>query len=104
MDIESMIERFIDLGIKAYKKKYRKKLLGRKLDRHETIKLDGVKISCWKELAVYKMAQYIMEIIPGIDISYSLEGNNSNIEICIDDDEEEKIKSELDKILSLIEE
>lgn len=92
MDIEELLEYTIDKGVQAYKKNLRHKQFGRYLDRHQPVKLTGVdtEFRYWKELAVYMMGDYILELVPTAKVEVELDGNNSTIEIELDGDEEEQ--------------
>ena len=96
MTTEDMVERFIDEGIRAYKKNYRdRSLYARKLDRHEPIEIDGNEFTCWREYVCYKMAQYIMEILPTCNISVDLDGNNTQLRLELTDNEQRKLNGSL---------
>lgn len=94
MTTEDLIEDFIQKGVKAYKKLYRNTIEGHKLDRHETIKIKGVEFSCWRELAVFKMGEYLNED-HSIYVEVYLEGNNSKLIIEIDDKQQQKLNNML---------
>ena len=87
MELDDLIELFIQYGIKAYKKMYRPSLEGRALDRHETVIIHDVEFNYWRELSVYKMAEYLQELIPTLKVEVNLDGNNSNMKIEINDDD-----------------
>lgn len=91
MTTEELLEKLIDQGIRAYKKNNRSKLWGRKLDRHETVTIDGMDFSCWKELAVYYAGDCIMDNLPNANVEVTLDGNNSTLFVEIDDSEQEKL-------------
>lgn len=103
MTAEESIEEFIRLGVKAYKRRFRGSIIGRKLDRHEEQNIDGKPISTWKELAVFKMAEYIKEIEPETEVTCYLDGNDSYMEIVADDDELDKINETLTKVIQYVE-
>lgn len=87
MELDDLIELFIQYGIKAYKKMYRSYLEGRALDRHETVIIHDVEFNYWRELSVYKMAEYLQELTPTLKVEVNLDGNNSNMKIEINDDD-----------------
>lgn len=95
MTTEDLIESFITEGIAAYKKNHRHSLHGRMLDRHEPVEISGVTFSCWRELAVYAMAEHIQDVLPDADVSVIMDGNNSTIELCVSKDEQRKLNSSL---------
>lgn len=99
MELSDLIEQFIQYGIKAYKKLYRCTPEGRAIDRHEPVEIKGVDFSYWRELSVYKMAEYLKEICPECEIEVTLEGNNSELKISVDDNEYEKIVEVINKFL-----
>ena len=89
--IENLIEDFIQYAIRAYKLKWRQNELGRKLDRKEEITLpDGVRVSCWRELAVYQMGKY-MQQENMCDVDITLDGNDSLLIATFDNDSEYKM-------------
>lgn len=94
---EHLIETLIEQGVKAYKKNHRGRLFGRRLDRHEPVKVEGVEqeFRYWKEMAVYFAGEYIKEHLPQAIVNVHIDGNNSNLEIEIDDVEEESINKDL---------
>lgn len=87
MELDDLIELFIQHGIKAYKRIYRSCPEGRALDRHETVTIHDVEFNYWRELSVYKMAEYLQELIPTLNVEVNLDGNNSNMKIEINDDD-----------------
>lgn len=94
MTTEDMIEDFICKGIKAYKKLYRCTPEGHKLDRHETVKIKDNEFSCWKELTVFKMGEYLYEDCH-INVDVELNGNDSKLTIEIDDRQQQKLNNVL---------
>jgi len=95
MTTEDMIEEFIDLGTRAYKKNSGNSSEAMKLNRHEPIIVDGHEFSYWREYTVYKMAQYIHDILPQANITVELNGNDSTIQIELDDLEQQKLNREM---------
>lgn len=100
MNIEELIEYTIDKGVQAYKKNLRHKRFGRYLDRHQPVKLRGVdtEFRYWREMAVYMMGDYILEVVPTAKVEVCLDGNDSTIKIELDGDEQEQaiVKALLD--------
>ena len=85
-ELSQIIEDFIQYGIKAYKKQWRNTEDGRKLDRHQEVELpDDVKVSCWRELAVYQMAKYLQEENLA-DVEVTLDGNDSTLDVTLKDE------------------
>ena len=56
MTTEDLLEALISSGVKAYKKLNKNTPEGRKLNRHESVAIEGVEFTCWREYAVYKTA------------------------------------------------
>jgi hypothetical protein len=102
MTTEDMIEEFIDLGMKAYKKLSGNSSEAMKLNRHEPIIVDGHEFSYWREYVVYKMAQYIHDILPQANITVELEGNESTIQVELDDMEQQKLNREMFLLLEKV--
>lgn len=94
MTTEDIIEDFIQKGIKAYKKLYRATPEGHKLDRHESIRIKDNEFSCWRELTVFKMGEYLNEDF-NIPVTVELDGNNSKLIIEIDDKQQQKLNNVL---------
>lgn len=95
MTTEDMIENLIELGVKAYKKNSGNSPEAIKLNRHEPIIVDGCEFSYWREYTVYRIAQYIHGILPEANIDVELNGNDSSIQIEMDDLEQRKLNREL---------
>lgn len=99
-----MIEEFISMGIKAYKKNSKGSIEARKLDRHESVIIQGQEFTCWREYTIFKMAEYICEIIPQSKVEVTLDGNDSTIQIELDDLEQQKLNREMFLFLQKINE
>ena len=95
MTTEDLLEELISAGVKAYKKLNKNTPEGKKLNRHESVTIEGVEFTCWREYAVYKTAEYIAEIIPPEQVEVTLDGNSSVIEVTCDDKEQQEINSKL---------
>ena len=95
MTTEDLIEELISSGAKAYKKLNKNTPEGRKLDRHESVAIEGVEFTCWREYAVYKTAEYISEVIPPKQIEVTLDGNDSVLTVICDDAEQQEINRKL---------
>lgn len=92
MTTSDMIETFVSVGMKAFKKLYKDTAEGRKLDRHEAVVVNGNEFTYWREYTVYKMGEYIRDILPEADIIVELEGNDSTIRIeNVSDDDVQKL-------------
>lgn len=89
--LANLIDDFIQYAIRAYKLQWRKNEFGRKLDRREEITLpDDVRVSCWRELAVYQIGKY-MQQENMCDVEVVLNGNDSTITASFDNDSELKM-------------
>lgn len=95
MTTEDLLEGLISSGVKAYKKLNKNTSEGRKLNRHESVIIEGVEFTCWREYAVYKTAEYLSEVIPPKQVEVMLDGNNSVITITCDDKEQQEINRKL---------
>lgn len=100
MTTEDLIEKFISAGIDAYKKGMRGAERGRRLDRHQPIEYDGVEFCYWREYTVYRMAEYIRDVLPDIEIEVELCGNESRLKIEVDDNRQQKINSVMFRFLN----
>lgn len=95
MTTEDLIEELISSGVKAYKKLNKNTPEGRKLDRHESVAIEGVELTCWREYAVYKTAEYLSEIIPPRQVEVILDGNDSVLTIACDEKEQQEINRKI---------
>jgi len=102
MTTEDMIEEFIQLAMKAYKKNSKGSVEARKLDRHESVMIQGQEFSYWREYVVYKMAEYIHKIIPDAKIEVLLDGNDSAIKIELNNFEQQKLNRQMHLFLQKI--
>ena len=76
-----LLDDFIVLGVRAYKRLLRSKLIGRRLDRREPVEVDGHVITGWSEYTVYRLAQWVQDAVPGADVQVSLDGIDSTLEV-----------------------
>lgn len=97
LSTEDVIEDFIDTIQKFYKKNCKDKILFRKLNRHETVTIDDVEFTYWREFVCYKMCEYLKQIVPSAYVECNLDGNDSNIVIELD----EKQGLRLEQVLQL---
>ncbi len=95
MTTGDLIDTFINEAVWSLKKLHRNQREGRMLDRHEPVEIDGYVYTTWREFAVHATAEYIKEILPDADVQVILDGNNSTIELSIDDEEQQKLNSSL---------
>ena len=95
MTTQDLIETFIDEGTRAFKKNHRHSLHGRKLDRHEPCEIEGVTFTCWRELVVYALCKHIQAEMPCLDVTCNLDGNSSNIELSLSEEEQRELNGKL---------
>lgn len=95
MTTADLVDTFVDEAIWALKKNHRHQKEGYMLDRHEPVEIGGYTYAYWKEFAVHATAEHIKDILPDADVQVILDGNNSTIELVIDDEEQRKLNSSL---------
>lgn len=95
MTTEDILEALIEEGTKAYKKLNRNTKEGKKLTRKEEVEIEGVVFSCWREYTVYKIAEYLRSLLPDVPITVELDGNDTSIQIEVDEKAEQKLNSTL---------
>jgi uncharacterized protein with NAD-binding domain and iron-sulfur cluster len=95
MTTEDLIEEFISAGVDAFKKNHRNSPQGIKLDRHEPVEIDGIEFRCWRELAVYGMAEWLRDELPDSDIEVVMDGNDSTLSVSMDDGEQRKVTGKM---------
>ena len=95
MTTEDMIERLIELSYPAYKKNSRGCIEARKLDRKEPVVIDGIEFSCWKEYICYKVCEYIKSKIPEAELELELDGNDSTINLSLNDKESQILNNKM---------
>lgn len=91
MTTEQMIEEIIELCYPLYKKHSQGSVEALKLDRKEPVEVDGITFSCWREYVCFKVAEYIKEKCPDAGLRLELNGNNTVIELEIDDVQQQKL-------------
>lgn len=95
MTTSDLVETFISEAVRALKKNHRHQLEGRKLDRHEPVVLDGYTYTTWREYATHATAEHIQQLLPDADISVTLDGNDSSIELSLNDEEQRTLNGSL---------
>ena len=95
MTTEQMIENVIQLSMKSYKKNSKGCREYNRLNRHESVIIDGIEFSYWREYAVYKVCEYLKEKAPNCSLECFLEGNNSYIKISIDTNEQRELNNKM---------
>ena len=102
MSVEELVEKLMDVGMKAYKSNRKTSSDARKLDRHEPIDLpsDGVTVTCWKEFVAYKMADWVQEVVPEATVTVELKGNDTILSLEISDEEQLILEREFGDFLA----
>lgn len=90
-----MIEEVIEAGVKAYRRNYKNVPEGIRLSRHEPVMLQGIEFTCWREYAVYKMGEYLIELCPEVKVEVELDGNNSIIKMEVTDEQQQEVNRKL---------
>ena len=99
MTTEEMIEEIIQVSYPFYKRHSRGCIEALKLDRKEEVEIDGTVFSCWREYVCYKVAEYIKEKCPGCDLVLELNGNNTVIQLELDDEQQKHLNMVMNKFL-----
>lgn len=102
MSTEDMLEDITEKVIHAYKRKSHDSVIGQRLNRHEPIVLDGVEMSYWREYAVYQMAKFVKDLDEGIEVEVFLDGNNSVLQLNLDDKQQQSFNQKLYGIVKRI--
>lgn len=102
MNLEDFIEEIILKGIFAFKKIYKNCNEAKKLNRHESIVVDGYEFKYWREYAIYKIAQYISELSPTAKIEINLNGNESTLLLEVTPNEHKELTRKLYLIIEKI--
>lgn len=87
MTTEDMIEELLDLAYKAYKNNSKGCEEYRRLNRKQPVVIDNIEFSCWREYVCYKVCEYIKLKIPNAHIDLELDGNDSTINLSLDEEE-----------------
>lgn len=94
MGTEELVSRFIDEGIRCYKKVMKKDPLARRIERHEEVDAGGgAVVTCWREFATVRMALHIKEVLPDSELEITLDGNDSTLQVSLTEEEQEKLNS-----------
>ena len=99
MTTEQMIEEIIDLCYPVYKRHSKGSIEALKLDRKEEVEIDGTVFSCWREYVCYKVAEYIKEKCPGCGLVLELNGNDTVIQLELDDGQQKHLNVVMNKFL-----
>lgn len=95
MTTNDLVETFIQEAVRALKINHRHQKEGRMLDKHIPVEIDGCVFTTWREYATSATAEYIQELLPDADVAVTLDGNNSTIELSLNDDEQKSLNSTL---------
>ena len=95
MTTADLVEAFVEEAVRALKKNHRHQMEGRMLDRHRPVEVQGYTYTTWREFAVHATAEHIRDILPDAGIQVTLDGNDSQIELDIDDEEQRKLNGSL---------
>ena len=99
MTTEQMIEEIINAAYPLYKKNSRGSIECDKLNRKESVDIDGITFNCWREYVCYKVAQYLKEKCPDCIVDLQLDGNNTVIQLEIDDEQQKRLNMIMNKFL-----
>ena len=95
MTTEDMIEIFLEKGEWAYKKLNKKSVEGNKLYRHIPVEIEGHVFSCYREYTAYKMGEFLHENLTEAQVTVTLDGKDSTIEITVSDEEQQQINQKM---------
>ena len=99
MCTEDLIEKIIDVSYPFYKRNSRGCVEALKLDRKEEVEIDGTIFCCWREYVCFKVAEYLKEKCPEAHVILELDGNNTIIQIEIDDSQQQQLNQKMYKFL-----
>ena len=91
MSTEEMIEEIIQVSYPFYKKHSKGCVEALKLDRKEEVEIDGTVFSCWREYVCYKVSEYIKDKVPECHVTLELNGNNTVIQVELNDEQQRKL-------------
>ena len=99
MNSSEMIEKLIELSYRKYKKLSKGCVECSRLDRKEETVIDGITFTCWNEYVCYRVCEYIKSKVPGTTVRLNLDGNNSSIEVEMDDCEERELNAKMYQLI-----
>lgn len=99
MTTEAMISIFIEKGTWAYKKLNKDTKEGMRLYMHEPVDIEGHTFTCFREYATYKMGLFLTENLPEANVTVTLDGKDSTIEIEVSDEEQQEINRKMYRFL-----
>lgn len=98
MTTEDMITEIYNFAYKFYKRN-RNCLEGRKLDRHESVKIENNIFSYWKEYVMFKVAEFLQDKLPFAIVECTLDGNNTTIDLTCSDVEQTELNSRMTSLI-----
>ena len=102
MTTEQMIEQIIDKAVVCYKRNSKGSVEASMLEQHRDVVIDGITFNYWREYVVYKVCQYIKDKCPDSVVHCNLDGNNSNIEVELTDQQQKILNVKMNKFLSTV--
>lgn len=99
--VAELIEKLVDVGYWAYKRPENQTVEARMLYEHKPVQIDDYTFTGLKEFTVYRVGHFIQDNIPDADVIINLDGNDSNIELSITDEDQEKIEKKLTELLTM---
>lgn len=91
MTTEDLIERFIDEGIRAYKRNWDNTIEKTRVNMHLPITFCGQEFCYWREIAVYKVGEQINDFVPSARVDVYIDGNESYISVELSEEEQRKL-------------
>lgn len=87
--LENLIEDYLDIMVKAYRKLCGNTPEGLALTQKRPVTIKGYEFSCWREFVAFEVANFLQEHTKAI-VTVELCGNDTSIIIEVDSDEELK--------------
>lgn len=100
MSTEDLVEEFLDVGYKAYKKIMKGTVEYTKLSKHEPVTIEGREFNYLREYVIFELGAYITENLPEATVEVFLEGNNSSLKLTMNDSEQEEINQKMETFLA----
>lgn len=95
MTTEDMIERFIEEGVRAYKRNWEGSTEKSRINMHLPITFCGQEFRYWREIAVYKVGEQIHDFMPSAQVDVYIDGNDSYISVELTDEEQRKLNGKM---------
>lgn len=99
MTTSEMIEELIQLSYISYKRQSKGCLEASRLDRKQPTVIDGITFTCWHEYVCYRVCEYIKSKVPGTTVRLNLDGNDSSLEVEMDDCEERELNAKMYRLI-----